>query len=161
MAAWSEFEQSAPEIARLAKARFATTDLVLLGTLRRDGWPRITPVEYTFYDGDLVLGMMWQSKKALDLLRDSRCVVHNTTSNKSGQEGDVKLYGRAVPLAAGREEGYWQHIFALLNWRPAGPAHAFTFGIQSAAYVAFSETGTMRWLTWPGGQWREQAEGGV
>lgn len=154
MSTWLEFERDAPELARLAEERFASTELVLLGTLRKNGWPRITPVEYTFYDGELALGGMWQSKKCLDLLRDGRCVVHSATSDKDGTQGDVKLYGRATPLAPEREEPYWQHIFELMNWRPDGPAHVFTVDIESASYVRFDGDGTMHWLTWPGGRWR-------
>lgn len=154
MASWQGFEQLAPELAALARERFASTGLVMLGTIRRNGWPRVTPIEYTIFDGDLVLGGMWQSKKMLDLLRDPRCAIHSTTSDKNGQQGDVKLYGRASPLAEGRTEPYWQHIFDETGWRADGPAHVFTIDIESAAYVTFSGDGTMRWLTWPGGRWR-------
>ena len=154
MSTWHEFAVQAPELAQLADERFASTGLVLLGTLRKNGWPRVTPVEYTFYEGELTLGGMWRSKKCLDLLRDSRCVVHSTTSDKDGKQGDVKLYGRATPLAPDREEHYWQHIFELMNWRPDGPAHVFTVNIESGSYVKFDGDGTMHWLTWPGGSWR-------
>ncbi len=156
MARWLEFEQSDPELAALARERFAATDLVMLGTLRANGWPRITPIEYTFFEGDLVLGGMWQSRKFLDLQRDPRCAIHSTTANKDGQEGDVKLYGRAHPLPADRIEPYWKHIFDQTGWRADGPAHVSTMDIESAAYVRFSAEGTMRWKTWPGGQWREK-----
>lgn len=159
MAIWSIFEQQAPELAHLARERFASTGLVLLGTLRRDGWPRISPIEYTFWEGELVLGGMWQSKKFQDVMRDNRITIHSTTANKNGQEGDVKLYGRAVPLNPGREEAYWQHIFETLNWRPAGPAHVYTVDIDSAACVQFTADGTMHWLTWPGNEWRTRREG--
>lgn len=150
---WTEFESAAPELAGLATERFAATDLIMLGTLRKDGWPRISPSEYTIFEGDLMLGGMWQSKKCLDLLRDPRCAIHSTTCNTSGQEGDVKLWGRVSTLDPEREERYWQHIFERLNWRPEGPAHAFAFSVESASYVKFAGDGTMRWLTWPGNEW--------
>ena len=159
MSTWLEFARDAPELAQLAEERFASTGLVLLGTLRKNGWPRITPVEYTLYDGELTLGGMWQSKKCLDLLRDGRCVVHSTTWDKDGKQGDVKLYGRAAPLAPEREAAYWQHIYDLMNWRPDGPAHVFTVDIESASYVKFEGDGTMHWLTWPGGRWRTKRSG--
>ena len=152
MATWMEFNDSAPELAQLAKERFDSTELVMLGTLRKDGWPRVTPIEFTIFEGDFVIGGMWQSKKMLDLLRDDRCAIHSTTSDKNGQQGDAKLYGRAVPMAEARLEPYWQHIFALIGWRPDGPAHVFTIDIESAAYVKFDGDGTMRRLTWPGPQ---------
>ena len=154
MATWDEFAQDSPEIAELARQRFESTQLVMLGTLRKNGWPRVTPIEYTFWEGELVLGGMWQSRKLLDLLRDPRCAIHSTTTDKSGQEGDAKLYGRALPLAEEREEGYWQHIHAETGWRPSGPAHVFTIDIESAGYVRFTPEGTMEWLTWPGNEWR-------
>jgi len=65
---WDEFKRSAPEMAGLGEERFERTGLVLVGTIRKDGWPRISPVEPLIVDGDLSLGMMWQSKKAKDLL---------------------------------------------------------------------------------------------
>ena len=96
MTTWGDFETGAPELAALATDRFASTQLLLLGTIRRNGWPRISPCEYLFVDGDIYLGMIWRSKKALDLLREPRCVLHSTTTSKNGDEGDVKIYGRAV-----------------------------------------------------------------
>lgn len=154
MSTWNEFQHDAPELAPLLRERFDSTQLVMLGTLRKNGWPRVTPIEYTFWEGELVLGGMWQSKKLLDLLRDPRCAIHSTTSDKSGQQGDAKLYGRAIPLAAEREEGYWQHIEAETGWRPPGPAHVFTIDIDSGAFVRFSAEGMMEWITWPGNEWR-------
>ncbi len=156
MVSWIDFRESAPELARLAEERFAASDIVLIGTLRKDGWPRITPIEYSYFEGDFLMGAMWQSKKALDLLRDPRCVVHSVPPDKSGQQGDVKLYGRARPIERQREEAYWQHIFAKLNWRPEGPSHAFVFEVQSGSFVRFDGDGTMHWLAWPGGEWRTQ-----
>lgn len=153
---WTEFEAAAPELATLAKERFAATELIMLGTLRKDGWPRISPCEYTFFEGDFMLGGMWRSKKCLDLLRDPRCVIHSTTCNKNGQEGDAKLWGHVATLDPEREERYWRHIFEIMNWRPSGPAHVFALDIESASYVKFEGDGTMHWLTWPGSEWHTQ-----
>lgn len=150
MVSWSELERQAPELSRLAYERFESTELVMMGTLRANGWPRISPIEYTIFDGDFVVGGMWQSKKCLDLLRDGRCVIHSTTSNKDGKQGDAKLYAMARPLEEERVEPYWRHIFETLGWRPEGPAHAFTLDFDSAAYVRFTGEGMMEWLTWPG-----------
>jgi hypothetical protein len=145
---WQDLKEAAAELAALAEERFAVTDLVLLGTLRKDGWPRITPIEYAFYDGDLMIGGMWQSKKMLDLLRDPRCTLHSVTTDKDGKQGDIKVYGRAIPLAAEREPGYWDHIYETIGFRPDGPAHVLTIDVQSIAYVVFDGTG-MAMKLWP------------
>ena len=92
---WAEFKQSAPELAGLTEERFRRHGLVLVGTLRQDGWPRISPVEPLVVHGVLYLGMSHRSRKALDLLRDSRVTVQSIVTNKDGTEGEVKLYGRA------------------------------------------------------------------
>jgi hypothetical protein len=42
---WRDLETVAPEIARLGKERFDRARVALLGTLRKDGSPRISPVE--------------------------------------------------------------------------------------------------------------------
>ncbi len=70
---WKELKRSDPGLAALGEERFERTGLVLIGTLRKNGWPRISPVEALIAGGHLYLGMMWQSRKALDLLRDPRC----------------------------------------------------------------------------------------
>src|SRR5881227_2304231 len=98
---WEEFAAAAPELAALGEERLRLRELCLVGTLRRNGWPRISPVEPDFVDGELMLGMMWRSPKALDLLRDPRCVVHSVVSRREGDEGDFKLYGRAAAVEQG------------------------------------------------------------
>ena len=156
MMRWSELEKAAPDLAMLTRERFDATELVMMGTLRKNGWPRISPIEYTFWDSDLLFGGIWQSKKFLDIQRDNRVTVHSTAANKNGQEGDAKLYGRLSPLAEERIEPYWQHIFEQINWRPKGPSHVFTLGIDSASYVRFTEEGMMEWLKWPGEGWQRR-----
>jgi hypothetical protein len=49
-----------------------TTGLCLVGTIRADGWPRISPGEVILEEGELMLATHWHSRKALDLLRDPR-----------------------------------------------------------------------------------------
>src|SRR3990172_2615138 len=95
---WADFAREAPELARLGAERFERTGVLLVGTVRKDGTPRVSACEFFFFEGQLFLGMMWQSRKALDLLRDPRCVVHSAVINKSGEAGEFKLRGRAVAV---------------------------------------------------------------
>ena len=102
---WEEFKQQAPQLAVKGEDRFDRTGLVLLGSLRRNGFPRISPVEPLIANGKLYLGMMWQSRKALDLIRDSRCTINSIVANKEASEGEFKLFGRALEVNDLEERG--------------------------------------------------------
>ncbi len=140
---WDEFAAACPELAALGEERLRARELCLVGTLRRNGWPRITPVEPDFVDGELMLGMMWRSPKALDLERDTRLVVHSIVSSRMGTEGDFKLYGRAVQVDdAGRRARYRATIKARIDWEPDEPNyHLFAIDVDSAGFVIFGKGG--------------------
>ena len=138
---WDEFAAAVPELAALGEERLRAKELCLVGTLRKNGWPRISPVEPEFVDGELLLGMMWRSPKALDLLRDPRLVVHSVVSERTGKEGDFKLYGRAGDVQdAGRRAAYRAAIKARIDWEPPEPNyHLFAIDIDSVGFVTFDE----------------------
>lgn len=96
MASWSDVLTAAPQLASRVQARFDAHGLGLLGTLRRDGSPRISGIEPLFANGELWFGMMPESRKAADLLRDPRFTLHNATVDKQVAEGDAKISGRAL-----------------------------------------------------------------
>jgi hypothetical protein len=123
MATWKEVEDAAPELAARARAAFDAHKHKLLATLRKDGSPRISGIEATFADGQLWLGMMPGSRKALDLRRDPRLALHSASldppDDPTDWTGDAKLAGRAVEvddparlarLGAGEEAGE-AHLF--------------------------------------------------
>jgi len=137
---WSEFAAACPELAALGEERFRGREVLLLGTLRKNGWPRITPVEPDFVDGELMVGMMWRSPKALDLLRDPRYVAHSVVTNRSGEEGDFKLYGRVRDINdADTRARYRAAIRARIDWEPSDPFHLFALDVESAGFVIFGE----------------------
>ncbi len=99
MASWDEVAMSAPEFAGAVRALFDAHRHKTVATLRRDGSPRISGIEASFVQGDLWLGMMPDSRKALDLLRDPRMALHSATvdppDDPAAFAGDAKLSGRA------------------------------------------------------------------
>jgi len=145
---WDAFAAAVPKLADLAEARFRKDGLCLVGTLRKDGSPRISPCELDFAAGELLLGMMWRSRKALDLLRDPRIVIDSVTCDREGTEGDVKLYGRAVDISApDLRQAYRDAIKARIGWAPDEPEyHLFALDIESAGYIVFGEE--RRALAW-------------
>ena len=148
---WSQFKQSAPDLASLAEERFQRHGLVLIGTLRRNGWPRISPVEPLVVEGVLYLGMTYRSHKALDLLSDPRITVQTIVSNKDGTEGEVKLYGRAEDVqSAETRRTYLEAVRREMGYElPDGEEfHLFAVDIESAAYVVI-EDGEQKVRVWP------------
>jgi hypothetical protein len=97
MASWSGFESQAPELAGAVRARFAAHRHALLGTLRRDGSPRLSGLETSFRDGELWLAMMPDARKAADLRRDARFSLHSSPDTEM-VDGDAKLNGHAVEV---------------------------------------------------------------
>ena len=137
MAFWREFHRSDPTLAGRGEQRIDRDGLVLVGTLRDNGWPRMCPVEPLLVDGELYPGTMRQSEMAVDLLRDPRCVVHTTIADKAGTEGDVKIYGRAVEVTDDTErERYGTGLEARIGWRPGGELHLFCVDITEVGFFA-------------------------
>jgi len=146
---WTEFAEAAPDLARLFRERLDKTGLALIGTIRKDGTPRISPLEAGVLEDHLLLGGMWQSKKFLDLIRDPRCLVHTVVSNKDGREGEVKLRGRVVEVIDPvMRERNAQHAFDTTGWRPEEPYHLYWLDIESAAFIQYSGKGDQTIKTW-------------
>jgi hypothetical protein len=150
MVTWAEFAAAAPELAGKGLARFDATGLSLIGTLRRDGSPRISAVEPFIFEGQLALGMMWRSMKALDLRRDDRCVVHSTVVNKDGTEGEFKVYGRAREISPSNDEAdratrdrYCRDLRAATGWAPEGDEwHLWYVDISQVSWFRATGDGT-------------------
>lgn len=142
---WSGFAAGCPELAGIAREWIVDRHILLLGTLRADGSPRISAVECDLAGDDLLVGMIWRSSKAVDLLRDPRMTVHSLPPGKDNPEGDLKLYGRALPVEGEQKRAYEREIFQRLQWRPDEPYHCFALDLESAGFVRFRDGGRDVW----------------
>ncbi|MFE5484785.1 pyridoxamine 5'-phosphate oxidase family protein [Streptomyces sp. NPDC056527] len=96
---WAAFEAAQPELAATVRERFGKYTHHALATLRRDGSPRLSGIEADFRFGELWLGMMPRSRKALDLRRDPRfSLLANPGAGTDMGGGDVRISGRAVEI---------------------------------------------------------------
>jgi hypothetical protein len=138
---WAELEEAAPEIAGHGRELLGTFQFVLVGTLTRDGSPRVTPVEAYIVDGHLLANMIPQSLKVRDLLRDPRVYVHAPVTSKEGSP-EFKLAGHAAVLTDDAlkeklDDIWWETI----EWRPAPDSHYFEFLAERAAWVTYDGQG--------------------
>lgn len=84
----------------------------MLGTLRSDGFPRISPVEPRLFEDMLVISGMPGTTKFRDLARDPRFCLHTATVDPQVSDGDAKLFGTVVDLPdKGLHERFAQHLF--------------------------------------------------
>ncbi|TLS39944.1 pyridoxamine 5'-phosphate oxidase family protein [Streptomyces montanus] len=96
---WAAFTAAEPDLAKTVEERFSAFTHHTLATLRKDGSPRTTGLEVRFLNGELWLGMMPNSRKALDLHRDPRFALQaNPGSGTEMAGGDVRIAGRAVEV---------------------------------------------------------------
>jgi hypothetical protein len=134
---WRSFADDCPELAAVATEWIVDKHIMLLGTLRRDGSPRISAVECDLVGDDLCTGMIWRSVKALDLLADPRTTVHSLPPGKDNPAGDLKLYGRAVAVEGQTKRAYEEALFARISWSPPEPYHCFALDVAEAGMVVF------------------------
>jgi hypothetical protein len=129
---WTQLEAEAPELARLGRERLAS-GLALLGTVRADGSPRVSPIGVFFLDGELVIGVMTRSGKARDLRRDHRVALQSVVTAPDEGEPELKLYGRVS--ASDADGGWWE------RGRPGVDVYAVA--LDEAVYVEWDLLGAM------------------
>jgi len=144
---WRELQTGAPDLAALAHEHFERAGMALVGTVRRDGSPRISCVYPCVLDDDLLLAMMWRSRKAVDLLRDPRLVLHNAISTNRGDEVEVILRGRAVEI--GGADSRSRYLAAVPEWGDR-QFHLFAVDLEGAAVVRY-RAGEQYVKVWPQG----------
>jgi hypothetical protein len=147
---WEDLRLQAPRLAAFVHERLIGPGVLLVVTIRRDGAPRLSPVEPLVSDGELWLSMMWQSRKAIDLLRDDRILVHSITTTRDGNEGEVKIRGRAIPIEDPATRARYCAEVAVLGWQPEEPYfHLFRIEIADLAFIRYTSAGDQHVARWP------------
>lgn len=131
IARWDDIRAEAPELVELAEGFFGARTHKTLATLRRDGSPRISGIEGDFRDGELWLGCMWRSLKALDMQRDPRFALHSGSIDPPGWDGDAKVAGLA-------EEVTDPELVAQVNGSE-GQSHLFRADVRELVVVRVVE----------------------
>ena len=147
---WEDLRLQASRLAAFIHERLIGPGVLLVVTIRRDGAPRLSPVEPLVSDGELWLSMMWQSRKAIDLLRDDRILVHSITTTRDGNEGEVKIRGRAIPIEDPATRARYCAEVAVLGWQPEEPYfHLFRIEIADVTFIRYTSAGDQHVARWP------------
>jgi hypothetical protein len=136
---WEEFVAVAPRIAEIFLRRYeAAHSLCMLGTLRVDGFPRISPMEPRFFEGQLWLAGMPGTAKFRDLARDPKFSLHTATIDPEVNDGDAKVWGVVEDVRdATLHQRYTEVLFEAtgLDVRGQELEHLFAARIVGAAAV--------------------------
>ncbi len=108
MATWQDVERAEPEFAERVRGLFDAHRHKTIATLRADGSPRISGIEASFEDGELVFRSMPNARKGADLRRDPRFALHSATVDPiEGSEaqwpGEAKVSGWAIDVRSTSE----------------------------------------------------------
>lgn len=155
MLTYAELEAAAAEIAGPLRARLEATGFCLLATLRRDGSPRISPMDVSFLDGGLYVGSMPGAVKARDLQRDPRCALIAPVVDKAGTAGEGKAFLHAVEITD-REQAVALVTRSLegvdVDLDDFDQSHMFELRVTGAAWQ------TLEGEAWVTVSWREGEE---
>ncbi|MBL1096778.1 pyridoxamine 5'-phosphate oxidase family protein [Streptomyces coffeae] len=144
---WSGFRSAEPGFAATVQDRFGQYRHHVLATLRKDGAPRLTPLEVAFGDGEMWLGMLPESRKALDLRRDPRFSLQANPGPDDGMlDGDARISGRAVEVTD--PEVIARYAEAV---HPPEPFHLFRAEVAEVVYTSVDDSGLVL-RTWRPGQ---------
>jgi hypothetical protein len=145
---WAAFTSAEPDLAKTVEERFGAFTHHVLATLRKDGSPRTTGLEVRFLHGELWLGMMPDSFKALDLRRDPRFALQaNPGEGQSMGGGDVRIAGRAVEVEDGDAKGAY-----VTEVEPPEPFHLFRTELTEVVRISVEDEKYLVVQVWKPGQ---------
>jgi pyridoxamine 5'-phosphate oxidase-like protein len=142
MATWDEFGRQAPRISQIFSRRHAATGgLCMLGTLRSDGYPRISPMEPRIFEEHMWIGGMPNTFKLRDLGRDPRFTLHTATVDTQVSDGDAKVWGVVRDVQDSELQGRyaeWMYAETGIDVRGQRFHHLYAADLRGAASVEVS-----------------------
>ena len=156
MTSFHDVERVEPDLADRARAILSSTTNAVLGTIRRDGSPRLSGADPYFHDGQLRIWSMPQARKGQDLRRDPRVALHSIPwDSRRLRDGaadvgpaDAKVSGTAVLTTdADDRRGFRAWLTSERGAEPPEDWDLFTIDIESVT-VVFVEGGQLvvdRW----------------
>ena len=145
MASFADVENVEPDLADRVRAILSSTTNAVLGTVRRDGSPRLSGADPYFHHGELRIWSMPRARKGQDLRRDPRVALHSIPwdSRKLRDdatdvgEADAKVIGSAVLVSdAGSVSAFRAWLKSERGFEPAEDWDLFTIDIEALAVVS-------------------------
>jgi hypothetical protein len=140
---WKALEESNPELAEFGLDRFSN-GLAYLGTIAKNGSPRVHPVTPIIGQGRLFLFMEPTSPKGYDLRRGSRYALHSTVEDVEGRGGEFLITGSGIFIEDAETRAL---AVKLSSYNPAKRYILFELRVDSALGFIYREEDKIR-LHW-------------
>lgn len=150
---WSAIAASEPALDAVVFDRLIRPGVLLVGTVRRDGSPRVSGAEPLVMDGDLWLSMMRTSVKVMDLARDPRILLHSIVTGPE-PAAEVKVRGTVrAEDDPSVQRRYAAAVSAGIGWRPVvGEFVLFAVDVEDVTYIGYDpDTSGQHVARWPVG----------
>lgn len=146
MATWEAFSKAAPELAAAGRSLIYQFGIGLgyLATIRPDGGPRLHPFCPVIFE-DHLYGLIVNSPKRRDLVRDGRYAIHTFSPEKTDDEFYVT--GKARHLADETLRERVRQAFVATGGTTTHDEELFEFDIERALHAKYGERGTPE--SWP------------
>ena len=146
MASWREFERAAPNLAKRGQEILYHYGVPLgyLGTVRKDGGPRIHPFCPILHESALY-GLIGRSPKQLDLIRDGRYAIHSFPL--PDRDDEFYLSGRAILREEDSLENGVRAAYLATGGGSDGSERLFEFDIERALLSTYKKRGEPN--NWP------------
>jgi nitroimidazol reductase NimA-like FMN-containing flavoprotein (pyridoxamine 5'-phosphate oxidase superfamily) len=145
MASFADVENVEPDLANRVRAILSSTTNAVLGTIRRDGSPRLSGADPYFHDGQLRIWSMPRARKGQDLRRDPRVAVHSipwdSRKLRDGAadvgEADAKVSGTAELVSdAGAQSAFRAWLTSERGVEPPQDWDLFTIDIDALTVIS-------------------------
>lgn len=137
---WGDFQAEAAGLAGRMRMLIESAGFVLLGTIRHDGSPRISPVEVHVVGDELMLVMIPNTQKARDVIGDPRVALQSPITNAADPGTEFKLTGRVFTVAdQSQRDAAALQIEAASGWRPHTSWLFVAVGIERVAILEWEK----------------------
>ena len=150
---WAEFSDEARELARDIAGLIEQYRFALIGTIRRDGTPRISAVETHLVSDHLMLVMIPKTRKASDIRRDDRITLQSPVLDAAAPGAEYKLHGRAVIVDdEGLRGAASRAIEGRSGWKPEESWVFLSVLVGEASHLSWGPDGSCHLRRWKTGE---------
>ncbi len=143
MSSWREFTEDKPNFLEFAKQKL-TLEVSYLGTVSKNGYPRVHPVTPIISDDNLFVFMEPTSPKGKDIINNGKYFLHSLVNHSDGSDGEFWIRGNAIKVD---DKKLREEAVSHASYTPADRYILFQLFLEEAGGTTYTngEPNYMRW----------------